>query len=447
MPSFESVNHARQVWQEVLAYLRQCQSALVRAWFDSLSPESLEGGTLTVRAQTPIQQHYLVTKCREVFNEAAQAATGNLLTVNFVCDGAAGGDLLRFGDNFDEVILSPDYVYDNFVKGPCNDMAWTTSQAVCERPGIAYNPLFIHGSCGLGKTHLLQATCQELLRRDPQRRILYLSCDTFRNHFMESVRNNQMAEFRHRYRGVDVLVIDDIHFLAKWDRTQEEFFHTFNALFQRNKQIILSSDCPPWEIPALEDRLISRFGSGMVAQVDKPDFETRVAIVAMKARLRGTPLPQDVVEYIARKIDTNIRELEGALTRVQGYAMLHGGRYDLTLARAALGDVHTNVRRTLTMQEIADLVAGYYKVRLSDLQGKRRLRSVAYPRQVTMYLARHFTDYSLTEIGAYLGGRDHTTIIHGVRAVDNDRSTNSKVDAEVARLEQMLKDSTRAAAG
>jgi chromosomal replication initiator protein len=410
----------------------------LRQWFSEITPVELSGGVLTARAATAIQQQYLAGKCRDVFNEAAQAVTGALVTVNFVTAGAGGGQLARFGDHDGDVVLSPDYVFENFVTGPCNRLAYASAVAVSERPGKAYNPLFVHGGCGLGKTHLLQATCQEILRRNPDARILYLSCDTFINHFMECVQAGDMSEFRYRYRHVDVLVIDDIHFLARRDRTQEEFFHTFNTLFQAGRQIILSSDAPPNEIPDLEDRLVSRFNSGLVARVDRPCYETRIAIVAKKAKLRGVTLPDDVVAYIARKVETNTRELEGAITKIQGYAMLNGGKYDLDLARTALGDIIPPSERTVTIQQIIDQVTRFYNVRLSDLQSKRRHKSIALPRQVCMYIARQKTRYSLEEIGGYFGGRDHTTVLHAIRAITDYRATDPQFAAHLERIEQGL---------
>ena len=245
MASFDAAAHAQAVWKETLEYIARLHSSWVRQWFGELQPLELSAGVLTVRAATTIQQQYLAGRCREIFNESAQAVTGKLVTVSFITGDNAGAGLARFGDSYDDVILSPDFVFDNFVQGPCNQLAFAASRAVSEQPGRSYNPLFIHGGCGLGKTHLLQATCQEMLRRDPQCRILYLSCDTFINHFIDCVGKGDMQEFRHRYRHLDVLVIDDVHFLTRRDRTQEEFFHTFNTLFQAGKQIILSSDAPP----------------------------------------------------------------------------------------------------------------------------------------------------------------------------------------------------------
>ncbi|MGN6367669.1 MAG: chromosomal replication initiator protein DnaA [Phycisphaerae bacterium] len=430
--------HAQNVWKETLEYISRLHSYTVRQWFSELQAIELAGGVLTVRAGTMIQQQYLMGKCREVFNEAVQAVTGNLVTVNFITGPNAGGGLARYGDSYDDVILSPDYVFENFVTGPCNRLATAACSAVAEKPGRAYNPLFIHGGCGLGKTHLLQATCQDILRRQPDARILYLSCDTFINHFMECVQAGDMSEFRYRYRHVDVLVIDDIHFLAGRERTQEEFFHTFNTLFQSSKQIILSSDAPPNEIPDLEDRLVSRFNSGLVARVDKPCYETRIAIVSKKAKLRGVTLPDEVVAYIARRVESNTRELEGALTKIQGYAMLNGGKYDMDVARAALGDLVPPSERIVTIQQIIEAVTRFYNVRLADLQSKKRHKSIALPRQVCMYIARQKTRYSLEEIGGYFGGRDHTTVMHAIKTVGELRQNDVQFAGQLERIEGSL---------
>ncbi len=246
--------------------------------------------------------------------------------------------------------------------GPCNRLPHAASLAVAEQPGRAYNPLFIHGGVGLGKTHLLQAICQRVLERQPDARIAYLSCDTFVNQFIAAVEDGSMNDFRNRYRHADVLVIDDVQFLKGRDRTQEEFFHTFNTLYQGQKQIILSADCPPSEIPELEERLVSRFNWGLVARVDKPCYETRVAILQKKARMRGLTLPEDVVCYVAAKVENNTRELEGAITKVQGLSLLSDGTIDLEIAKAALGETVTPEQKRITVQAIIDAVTKYYGV-------------------------------------------------------------------------------------
>ncbi|MGB2936738.1 MAG: chromosomal replication initiator protein DnaA [Phycisphaerae bacterium] len=314
--------------------------------------------------------------------------------------------------------LNPLCAFENFVTGPCNRLAHAAALAVADLPGRAYNPLFIHASIGLGKTHLLQAICHKILE-PPSRaaRMMYLSCEDFVNRFIAAIEHGSVETFRRRLRHLDVLVIDDVHFLADKDRTQEEFFHTFNALYQAQKQVILSSDSPPHEIPRLEERLVSRFKWGLVVRIDQPSFETRVAIIRKKARLRGRDLPEDIVQYIAGAVDTNNRELEGAVVRVLGYAALCNQEVGLDLAKEALRDLVVTPARTITIPEVADAVLRRYSARLSDLQSRRRAQSVTLPRQICMYLARRVTNRSLEEIGAFFGGRDHTTVLHAERKI------------------------------
>jgi chromosomal replication initiator protein len=424
------------VWQEILRGIRASHPTLHRVWFDQLAPRQLTNGVIQVLVATPAQLNFCQGQCQQPFTSVAQAVTGRLLAVSFHCENLPRGGVFNEGDT--PLPLNPDYVFENFVTGPCNRLPHAASVAVGEQPGSAYNPLFIHGGVGLGKTHLLQAVCQKVLEKFSDARILYLSCDSFINQFINSVETGDMNQFRHRYRHVDLLVIDDIHFLAGRDRTQEEFFHTFNTLFQNHKQIILSADCPPGEIPELEERLVSRFNWGLVARIEKPCYETRMAILQKKARMRGLVLPDDVVCYIASKVENNTRELEGAITKLQGMGMLQEGRIDLELAKAALGDSATAEQRRITIQQIFDVVTRYYNVRLSDLQGKKRHKSIAFPRQVCMFLARKNTPYSLDEIGGYFGGRDHTTVLHAVRTVDGDCTNDSEIANQLAYLQGQL---------
>jgi chromosomal replication initiator protein len=273
--------------------------------------------------------------------------------------------------------------------------------------------------------------------------ILYVSCDVFMNQFIECVQSGQMHEFRHRYRHVNILVIDDIHFLGNRERSQEEFFHTFNELYQSNRQIVLSSDAPPAEIPHLEERLLSRFQWGLVAPVSKPHYETRVAILRAKAQLRGIEVPDDVISYLATKIDSNARELEGSMTTLQAYAALQNRAIDLKLAQQALGEPAGEARTSqVTLQQIIDAVTAHYNVRLSDLQSRRRHKSVTEPRQVCMYLARKRTRFSLEEIGGYFGGRDHTTVMHSIRTVDDRIEADKPFAREIDQLDQIISNHT-----
>jgi chromosomal replication initiator protein len=424
------------VWQQILAALRGQHPSLNRVWFDQMTPRQLTTGVIQVTVPTPAQLNFCQSQCQQPFTAAAQQVTGRLVAVTFHCENLIRGGVFNEGDQ--PLPLNPDYMFDQFVTGPCNRLANAAAIAVAEQPGKAYNPLFIHGGVGLGKTHLLQAICQKVLENQPDARILYLCCDSFINQFILAVETGDMMQFRHRYRHVDVLVIDDIHFLAGKDRTQEEFFHTFNTLYQQQKQIILSADCPPSEIPELEERLVSRFNWGLVARIEKPCYETRVAILQKKARMRGLQLPEDVVCYVAAKIENNTRELEGAITKIQGLARLQSGPIDLELAKTALGDSATAEKKRVTIQQILDTVTKYYNVRLSDLQSKKRHKSIAFPRQVCMFLARRHTRYSLEEIGGYFGGRDHTTVLHAVRTVQQDCTQEREIQDQLNHIEGQL---------
>ncbi len=424
------------IWQRILQVVRTQHPTLNRVWFDEMVPRQLTNGVIQVTVATPAQLNFCQNQCQQPFTAAAQQVTGRLVAVTFHSDSVLRGGVFNEGEQ--PLPLNPDYVFDNFVTGPCNRLPHAAALAVSEQPGKAYNPLFIHGGVGLGKSHLLQAVCQKVLERDPERRILYLSCDGFINQFITAIENGDMNQFRHRYRHADILVIDDIHFLSGRDRTQEEFFHTFNTLYQQQKQIILSADCPPSEIPELEERLVSRFNWGLVARIEKPCYETRVAILQKKARMRGLTLPDDVVCYVAARIETNTRELEGAITKLQGMSLLQNGVIDLELAKQALGDTAPAEQQRVTIQQILDTVTKYYNVRLSDLQSKKRHKSIAFPRQVCMYLARRHTRYSLEEIGGYFGGRDHTTVLHAVRTVDAGGKQNREVANQLTYLEAQL---------
>jgi chromosomal replication initiator protein len=424
------------IWRQVLQTVRSQHPAIHRKWFDEMTPRQLTNGVVQVNVATVAQLDFCQTQCQQIFTAAAQMITGRLVMVSFHCDNLPAGGVFNDGDV--PLKLNPDYVFENFVTGPCNRLPHAACVAVSDNPGKAYNPLFIHGGVGLGKTHLLQAVCQQVLAKRADSRILYLSCDSFINQFINAVETGEMNQFRHRYRHVDLLVIDDIHFLAGRDRTQEEFFHTFNTLYQNHKQIILSADSPPSEIPELEERLISRFKWGLVARIDKPCYETRLAILQKKARMRSFELPDDVVCYIAQRIESNTRELEGAITKLQGMAMLQAGRVDMELAKAALGDTMTPEQKRITIQQILDVVTKYYNVKPSDLQSKKRHKSIAFPRQVCMFLARRHTRYSLEETGGYFGGRDHTTVMHAVKTVQAAIQNQSSIAEQINHLEGEL---------
>jgi len=329
----------------------------------------------------------------------------------------------------DSLVLHPDYNFASFVVGPCNRFGHAAAVAVSERPATAFNPLFLHGSVGLGKTHLMQAVAHGLRERNPQIRITYLSCEQFTNHFILALRQGSFDSFRDHYRHTDVLIVDDVHLLANKQRTQEEFFHTFNALHGAGKQIVLSSDSPPQDIPSLQERLVSRFKWGLVAEIEKPCFETRVAILLRKAEKIGIELPESVARFMAEHVQDNVRELEGGLLNLKALAALDGQTISLRLAQRALQPSTAAGRRAVRMDDVLEAVVAQFGVKLPDLQSKRRSQSVVGPRQVAMYLARKLTAMSLEEIGGYFGGRDHSTVIYAVQKV-TDRM---RVDGEYAR--------------
>ncbi len=445
------------VWADILGYVRTRHSSISRGWFSQLQPGDLVSGELTVTATNAAQLDYLHSHCVRPFVEAAQAATGRLVSVQFQCPGAAGENgapttadaavhshvapPLTAGPLADALLLNNEYKFDNFVVGPCNRLAHASCLAVSESPGTAYNPLFIHGSVGLGKTHLLQAICHRIVEQFPTSQILYLTCEMFVNQFIEAVERGLLDGFRYRYRHVDVFLIDDIQFLSDRERTQEEFFHTFNSLYQLQKQIILTADCPPPEIPSLEERLISRFNWGLVARIDYPCLETRVAIIRKKARSRQMHLPEDAAMFLAERIQTNTRELEGALNQLHGLASMDDRPIDLALARQALGETPTSEPQPVRIQDIMNLIAERYGLKLSDLQGRRRSRAIALPRHIGMYLARRHTSHSLAEIGGFFGGRDHTTVLHADKLIAKRRESDSGFSSQLDRLEATLRDS------
>ena len=413
-------------------------------------------GTLLIKIQEPVQLKYLQRCCTQQFAEAAQSITGHLLGVRFVGeeddaqrhrsgvvsgDGPGGASVVSNFGVEEDMLISPDYNFENFVVGPGNRLAHAAATAVSNKPGQAYNPLFIYGGVGLGKTHLLQSVCQIAIRKYVSMRIYYVSCNGFMTQFLEAVQGGNMSSFRNKFRAFDMLVIDDIHDLSKRDQTQEEFFHTFNTLFQSGKQIVLSSDAPPSEIPYLEERLISRFSCGLVASIDPPGFETRVAIIKKKAAMRNINIPDDVTTYVASRLDSNIRLLEGAITTLQSVAMLDNEDISLELAKRTIGNENKSSAPTnISIQNILDAVTSFYNIKLSDLLSKRRHKSIAVPRQVGMWLSRKHTRFSLEEIGGYFGGRDHTTVMHAVKTVNKKLDDDPVFQQETNLLGAQLSD-------
>ncbi len=335
--------------------------------------------------------------------------------------------------------LNPRYTFRTFIVGSANRLAHAASLSVAERPGHAYNPLFLYGGVGLGKTHLMHAIGNAVAARFPRKKVVYVTSEKFTNEFITSIQQGRIDDFRNRYRRIDVLLIDDIQFIADKERTQEEFFHTFNAIHDEGKQIVLSSDRPPKQIVTLEERLRSRFEWGLIADLTAPDLETRIAILRAKAEEQGVPVGSEALEFIARKVVSNIRELEGALNRIAAYASMQGMPITPDLAQAVLSNVLYNPRkRAVTPERIAQAVSEYYSVDLEALKGQKRDRAIVTPRQIAMYLMRAETDVSLLRIGAELGGRDHSTVLHACDKIDREMHENEELRRELAAVREMI---------
>jgi len=431
--------------QPLAALLAQIEKKVTKeqfyTWFAPLKLRRMDAGGILFEVPNAFHKSHLQTNCAELIRDTARAVFGVTGPVGFVVAAQDAGGFDRSPALEEppslERQLNRHYVFENFIVGPNNRLAHAASVAVAESPGKAYNPLFIHSAVGLGKTHLLQAICFSLLARSPRPAILYISCETFINNFISAVQSSTVNSFREMYTTVDVLAIDDIHFLANKERTQEQFFHTFNTLYNEGRQIILSSDSDPREIPALEERLVSRFKWGLVAKIDSPSYETRVAIIRSKAKLRGLALPDDVIEYVARNITTNIREIEGAIVRLAGYASLARSRITLDFAKEILKDAVSR-RTAIRIEDIVREVADMFSIKVSALHSRKRTKSIAFPRQLCMYLARELASLSYDEIGAYIGGRDHTTVMYAVEKIRDllakDRDLRNRVDKIKERL-------------
>ncbi len=334
--------------------------------------------------------------------------------------------------------FNPHYTFETFIVGNNNRLAFAAAQVVAERPGEAYNPLFIYGGVGLGKTHLMQAVANEILKRDPNKKIAYVSCETFTTEFIQALQNKKIESFKNKYRNVDVFLVDDIQFLANKEGTQEEFFHTFNILHQANRQIVLTSDRVPKEIPNLEERLTSRFGWGMIADIQSPNFETRMAIIQEKLRERGVAIDPEVIEYVASSVTSNVRELEGSLTKLITAAEIEKSPITLPFAQNMLRDLTTRGKGTVTVKKITKTVCDHFQIELTDLLGNKRVKELVYPRQLAMYLMRERLRHSYPQIGETFGGKDHTTVMHAVNKISALKKNDPAVEKDLQLLNQEL---------
>ncbi len=445
---------AGTIWDEVLGRVEtKVNRYSYYTWFRQTSLARDDGSVLTILVNDPMVIDWLTKHYAVILEEALaevgrpgaqlrfQSEPSGALEAPAAPDGEPkAGDLPDPDEDATDLVgLSPRYSFDTFIVGASNQFAHAACRAVAEAPSRSYNPLFLYGGVGLGKTHLMHAIGHYVLTQSPDLKLTYISAERFMNEVVNAIRYDRILEFRERYRGVDVLLVDDIQFIVGKERTQTEFFHTFNALHDAQKQIVLSSDCPPHQISELEERLRSRFEWGLIADIQAPDLETKIAILTRKAEAEGVSLPGDVALYIAGRIKSNIRELEGSLIRLLAYASLTGRDISMALAQDVLRDVLRQEGRTVTIDMIQKFVADYYQLKLVDLKSKNNSKSVALPRQVAMYLCKTLTSSSLPEIGKSFGGKHHSTVIHSIKKVEDLRQRDPAFNSLVNTLTESFR--------
>ncbi len=453
---------AKQVWRAALGELQVSLSpANFETWLRDTQLVDVDEQRFRIAVPNGFAKDWLESRYRSLISQTLARIVGYSVQVEFVIGPSPEGagepaapaeapsavaerqqvrvEPTRVGGEGGTTFLNPRYTFSNFIVGSANRLAHAASLSVAERPGHAYNPLFLYGGVGLGKTHLMHAIGNQVIAKFPRKRVVYATSEKFTNEFIASIQQGKIDEFRARYRRIDLLLIDDIQFIADKERTQEEFFHTFNAIHEDGKQIVLSSDRPPKAILTLEERLRSRFEWGLIADLTAPDLETRIAILRAKAEEGAVPITSDVIEFIARKVVSNIRELEGALNRIVAYASMGAMPIGIELAQAVLSNVLYNPKkRQVTPERIAKVVSEYYSVPMDALQGQKRDKAIVVPRQIAMFLMREETDVSLLRIGAELGGRDHSTVLHACDKITREVAVNDELRREIAAVRELI---------
>lgn len=437
----------KDVWKNVLNLLEnELTEISFNTWIKTIVPRGFNGKEITLEVPAEFNKGILESRYKTLLQNAFTQSTHKVYKMRFVTPnddtgnsqasetGPANGQLENFAAQ-----LNPRYTFDSFVIGNSNRFAHAASLAVAESPAKAYNPLFLYGGVGLGKTHLMHAIGHFITKRSPLQKVLYVSSERFTNELINAIKDDKNEQFRAKYRNIDILLIDDVQFIAGKERTQEEFFHTFNSLYEANKQIIMSSDRPPRDMTTLEERLRSRFEWGLTADIQPPDLETRIAILQKKAQLESMVIPNDVMVFIADNIASNIRELEGALNKVVAYSALTDTEVNLETATEALKEMleaHSN--KVIDCTSIIEAVARFFDLKPADFKSKNRSRDVSYPRQIAMYLCRDMTNLSLPKIGAVFGGRDHTTVIHACEKINEERQNNPDARRTVEELKRNI---------
>jgi chromosomal replication initiator protein len=438
-----------KVWQDVLRIIKsQLNAPTFKTWFSAIEPVELNQSHLVIAVPNDFARDWLEARYSSLISASLKEILGENIAVSFIIKPAVTQTPQKSETvaekNPSSLItngLNPKYTFDSFVIGSSNRFAHAAALAVAEKPAVAYNPLFIYGGVGLGKTHLLQAVAHYVLAHHNGLRVKYISTEKFTNEFINSIRDkNKIAGFQKRHRNNDVLLVDDVQFLENKEATQEEFFHTFNTLYEAGKQIVISSDRPPKDISTLEDRLRTRFESGLTVDVQPPDIETRIAILRKKTQAEKVSLKDEVLEYIASKIQSNIRELEGALIRVIAFSHLTKDEISVELAENVLKDIlPAQADKQISLAKIQTEICRYYKINKSDLLSSKRVQNIVLPRQIGMYLARELTDLSLPKIGAEFGGRDHTTVLHAISKIEKLINEDRQIYNEIRDLTSIIK--------
>ena len=444
------MNVIEEHWQEILQRVKEdCELLDVsyNMWLKPLQVYKYENGTLYILVSLEeIAINIINKKYSFPIKSAVAEITGISCEIRFIQqkDIAEMEEVSSYNNTSSvfEANLNKEYTFDTFVVGSNNQFAYAASLAVAESPGTIYNPLFLYSGVGLGKTHLMHSIAHFIMKTNPSMRVLYVTSETFTNEVIEAIRNGNnksMRDFREKYRNIDVLLIDDVQFIIGKESTQEEFFHTFNTLYGEKKQIIISSDKPPKDMDILEDRIRSRFEWGLICDISSPNYETRMAILRKKQEMEGYTVGNDVIEYIASNIKSNIRELEGALTKIKAYSNLVKQDVNLELAEQVLKDIISpNEKKVVTPEIIINMVAEQFEITPADIIGNKRSSKIVYPRQIAMYLCRTMLDIPLTQVGSYIGNRDHTTVIHGINKIQDDLKTSEQTQKVIATLKKKL---------
>lgn len=438
-------NQISSLWPRVLDLLKnELTEISYNTWIRTIEPLSVNSNTIELGVPTDFNKGIVESRYIPLITNAVRQVTSRDFSVLVKTPQESSREHEKNSEtqNNEDLynsILNPKYTFDTFVIGNSNRLAHAASVAVAEAPAQAYNPLFLYGGVGLGKTHLMHAIGHYILNQAPASRVLYVSSEKFTNELINAIKDDRNEEFRSKYRNIDVLLIDDIQFIGGKERTQEEFFHTFNALYEANKQIVISSDRPPKEINTLEDRLRSRFEWGLTADIQSPDLETRIAILKKKAQMENLYIPNEVLAFIADKVVSNIRELEGALNRVIAYSTLTESELSADLCAEALKEIlSASNNKVIDTAHIIEVVARYFDLRPEDFLSQKRNRNISYPRQIAMFLCREIMGISLPKIGAEFGGRDHTTVIHAINKIEEEVQNNSETKRTVEELKRNI---------